>query len=46
MALLQMDLAWQDAAANRAAIERMIASPALEPGTFVLAPEMADTGFV
>jgi len=46
VALLQMDLAWQDAAANRAAIERMIASPALEPGTFVLAPEMADTGFV
>lgn len=46
VALLQMDLAWQDAGSNRAAVERAIESAALAPGAFVLAPEMTDTGFV
>jgi len=46
VALLQMNLVWQDAAANRATAERMIADARVEPRTFVLAPEMTDTGFV
>jgi len=41
-----MDLAWQDAGSNRAAVERTIESAGVAPGAFVLAPEMTDTGFV
>lgn len=41
-----MDLAWQDAKSNRAAIERAIEHAKLPAGAFVLSPEMADSGFV
>lgn len=44
--LLQLDLAWQDAATNRAAVERAIEAAAPRPGSLVLAPEMTDTGFI
>lgn len=44
--LLQMDLAWEDHAANRAAIRRMLDEARPPRGAFVLAPEMAETGFV
>lgn len=44
--LLQIDLAWEDPAANRALIERTLHEARPRPGTFVLVPEMAETGFV
>lgn len=46
VALLQLDLVWRDVRANRAAIEQELGSRPPEPGTVVVAPEMADTGFV
>ena len=46
-ACLQFDIVWEDKAANYAVIERMLndARPAIEPGAFVLIPELGDTGF-
>jgi predicted amidohydrolase len=46
-AAVQFDIVWEDKAANHAIIERMLhdADPALAPGTFVLLPELGDTGF-
>ena len=46
-AAVQFDIVWEDKAANHAIIERMLraASPAIAPGTFVLLPELGDTGF-
>lgn len=46
VALLQIDLVWMNAASNRVVIEQAIADARLPRGTFVVAPEMADTGFV
>lgn len=46
-ACVQLDIVWEDKAANHAIIERMLdgARPAIEPGAFVLIPELGDTGF-
>ncbi|HWB18940.1 MAG TPA: nitrilase-related carbon-nitrogen hydrolase [Phycisphaerales bacterium] len=44
-AALQFDIAWEDKPANHARIESLIASAALPPGSFLLLPELADTGF-
>lgn len=46
-AALQYSPVWEDKHANHVAIERMLreASPALEANTFVLLPELGDTGF-
>jgi predicted amidohydrolase len=46
-ACVQFDIAWEDKAANHATIEHMLdqARPAIEPGAFVLIPELGDTGF-
>lgn len=46
-AAVQFDIAWEDKAANHAIIEKMLADaqPQIEPGTFVLLPELCDTGF-
>jgi predicted amidohydrolase len=46
-ACVQFDIAWEDKATNHARIERMLdeARPRLEPGAFVLVPELGDTGF-
>lgn len=46
-ALVQFDIAWEDKFANHATIERMLreAQPPIEPGAFVLTPELGDTGF-
>ncbi|MCI0631871.1 MAG: hypothetical protein L0Y44_14590 [Phycisphaerales bacterium] len=46
-ALVQFDIAWEDKTANHATIERMLreATPQVTPGTFVLLPELGDTGF-
>lgn len=46
-ACVQFDIVWEDKPANHAIIERMLdeASPAIDPGAFVLIPELGDTGF-
>jgi len=46
-AAVQLDIVWEDKRANHAIIERMLddARPAIEPGSFVLVPELGDTGF-
>lgn len=46
-AAVQFDIVWEDKAANHAIIERTLAEaqPRIEPGTFVLLPELGDTGF-
>jgi predicted amidohydrolase len=43
--LLQMDLAWEDRAANFAKVERLLERASPEAGDFVLLPEMFDSGF-
>ena len=45
IAALQFDIAWRDRAANWRSMERLAGSANLLPGTFVLTPELADTGF-
>lgn len=46
-AAVQFDIVWEDKPANHALIEQMLdrAEPEIEPGTFVLLPELGDTGF-
>lgn len=44
-AAVQFDIAWEDKAANHATIERMLRDAKIEPKTFVLLPELGDTGF-
>jgi len=44
-AAVQFDIAWEDKPANHARIEEMLGDAGIEPGTFILLPEMADTGF-
>jgi len=44
-AAVQFDIAWEDKPANHRAIEAMLDDAAVEPGTFVLLPELGDTGF-
>ena len=46
-AAVQFDIIWEDKAANHAIIERMLreAQPPITPETFVLLPELGDTGF-
>lgn len=45
VAAVQYDIAWEDKATNHAIIERMLREAEVEPGTFVLLPELGDTGF-
>lgn len=42
---LQYDIAWEDRAANVATARRLVASAAPEPGSLIVLPEMALTGF-
>lgn len=46
-AAVQFDIVWEDKPANHAIIERMLgqAQPPLQSNTFVLLPELGDTGF-
>lgn len=44
-AAVQYDIAWEDKPANHARMEAMIKEAKLPEGTFVLLPEMCDTGF-
>jgi predicted amidohydrolase len=48
IAAVQFDIVWEDKSANHAIVERMLAEADPEqvpPGSFVLLPELADTGF-
>jgi omega-amidase len=45
VAVIQFDIVWEDKPANQAIIEDMLADAALPAGSFVLLPELADTGF-
>lgn len=44
-AAVQFDIVWEDKPANHAIMERMIDEAEIAPGTFVLLPELGDTGF-
>ncbi len=44
-ALVQHDIIREDKCANHAIVERMLDDAKIAPGTFVLLPEMGDTGF-
>ncbi len=45
VACCQLDIAWEDKAANYARVQAMIAEAALPAGTLLLLPEMFATGF-
>ena len=45
VALVQYDIAWEDKATNHARIEAMLDEADMPGGTFVLLPELGDTGF-
>ncbi len=45
VAAVQFDIVWQDKPANHRIIEQMLASAGIERGTYVLLPELGDTGF-
>ena len=45
IAAVQFDIAWEDKQANHRIIEEMLDDADITPGTFVLLPELSDTGF-
>lgn len=45
VAAIQFNIAWEDKPANHAAIERLLDEANVPPGTFVVLPELGDTGF-
>lgn len=45
IAALQYDIAWEDKPANHAIVERMLKNAKLPAESFVVLPEMGDTGF-
>lgn len=45
VAAVQFDIAWEDKPANHATVERMLRQARLPAGTFVVLPELGDTGF-
>ena len=45
VAAVQFDIAWEDKPANHAIVEKVLDDAAVQPGTFVLLPELGDTGF-
>jgi predicted amidohydrolase len=45
VAAIQLDIAWEDKPANHATVERMLGEAGIEAGTYVLLPELGDTGF-
>ena len=42
---VQFDIAWEDKPANHETIRRLIEGSQIDPGAFVLLPELGDTGF-
>ncbi len=45
VAAVQYDIVWEDKPANHRKVERMLDEAEIAPGTFVLLPELGDTGF-
>jgi predicted amidohydrolase len=45
VAAVQFDVAWEDKPANHAVIEQMLREAKVAAGTYVLLPELGDTGF-
>lgn len=45
VAVVQYDIIWEDKPANHAIVERLLEQVNLPSGTFVLLPELGDTGF-
>ena len=45
VAAVQFDVVWEDKPANHAIVERMLRKAKIQPGTFVILPELGDTGF-
>ena len=45
VAVVQYDIVWEDKPANHRIVERMLDDAGLRPATFVLLPELGDTGF-
>lgn len=45
VAAVQFDVAWEDKSANHATVERMLREAGIARGTYVLLPELGDTGF-
>src|SRR5687767_8683055 len=45
IACFQLDIAWEDKAANYRKVEAMARAAELKPGTLVVLPEMFATGF-
>ncbi len=45
VAAVQFDVAWEDKPANHAIVERMLREAQIARGTYVLLPELGDTGF-
>ena len=43
--LVQTDIAWEDPHENYRRIEELLAGAGVEPGDFIVLPEMCDTGF-
>ncbi|MEQ8770848.1 MAG: nitrilase-related carbon-nitrogen hydrolase [Phycisphaerales bacterium] len=43
--LVQLDIAWEDREANYAAVRRLLEPASVQPGDFVLLPELFDSGF-
>ncbi|MCZ6834807.1 MAG: carbon-nitrogen family hydrolase [Planctomycetota bacterium] len=44
-AAIQYDVVWEDKSANHGIVEQMLHEAKIEPGTFVVLPELGDTGF-
>jgi omega-amidase len=43
--LVQLDIAWEDPSRNHESVRQLLDRATVEPGDFVLLPEMFDTGF-
>lgn len=43
--LVQLDIAWEDPAANFAAVDRLIGAHRVAPGELIVLPELFDSGF-
>ncbi len=43
--LVQLDIAWENKAANRARVEQLLTTAPIQEGDLVVLPEMFDTGF-
>ena len=42
---VQMNMAWQDKAANHARLRELLSGTEIQPGALIIAPEMCETGF-